>query len=89
MSQVCISLGSQSTTKAPIAALLKLRERIKFLLLWVHQILAVFENRPGNAQLVHLVNQGGALQAKFGGGAFGPPITQPTLARVRRIRVRS
>src|ERR1700722_6480941 len=71
MIQVCIFAGLQiDPTKAPIAALLKLRERVKFLLSWVHHILAGFENRPGNTQLVHLVDQGGALQAKFGGSAF-------------------
>ena len=70
MSQVYIWPGSNRPTKAPIAAPLKLRERIKFLLPWLHHILAVFENRPGNAELVHLVDQGGALQAQFCGSAF-------------------
>ena len=43
-SRICISLGSGNprSSKAPIAALLKLRERIKFLLPWVHHVLAVF-----------------------------------------------
>src|SRR6202030_1300154 len=34
-------------------------------------ISTTLENRPGNPQFLHLVNQSGAFQSKLRGGAFG------------------
>jgi hypothetical protein len=52
------------------SALLEVRQHVWLLQCWVIYILTALQNRSGNPQLLHLVDQCSALQAKFGGSAF-------------------
>jgi hypothetical protein len=54
----------------PISPPLASWELVRFLKRWPHRIGAVLGNRPGNPELLHLVDQGCALQAQFRGSAF-------------------
>ena len=51
-----------------------------------HHILAALKTGPGDPQLLHLVDQGSALQAKFGGCAFRAADHPTTSSSVRRIK---
>lgn len=49
-----------------------LLERLRVRLRWPHPILASLQARTENPQLVHLVYERGAFQAKLGGRSLGP-----------------
>src|SRR4030088_721132 len=52
--------------------LLELGQQVRVLGCRLHHTFTALEIRPGNSQLLHLVNQCRALQAKFRGGTFRP-----------------
>src|SRR5713226_1152295 len=61
----------QIVIQKPRSTVLRLRQQVRLLHRWLHPILTALGSVTGNPQLLHLVDQGGALQSKSSGCAFG------------------